>query len=316
MEDLQPDELASKVYKISPSKPQNYSPVLGSDIDADDNRPIDLTEHENEDGVDKISPISHNPSYKDHFQSRELASRLCYKLEKKLALPLDRPELAKQYAKIVARLSKLAKLDETLMEDIYELGLMSTLLSGTEKIVRYYPLLNESLHCIIPFLRSLTLRLRSVPMFVSRSGITFCMQALRMHMKYPEIRIHAIELLSTSIDHIIQVNNTKNSKFSREYTHHHLLLHGATSSIPELMKHFTETSYDLGTRRTLVVLHFLLLESKPEVASAMALMDRASLLRACLAALRHMSEPTQLLATKVIIGYLILSCFTSTYNLT
>eukprot|EP00602_Paraphysomonas_sp_CaronLab_P003692 CAMPEP_0185032458 /NCGR_PEP_ID=MMETSP1103-20130426/20562_1 /TAXON_ID=36769 /ORGANISM="Paraphysomonas bandaiensis, Strain Caron Lab Isolate" /LENGTH=406 /DNA_ID=CAMNT_0027568375 /DNA_START=645 /DNA_END=1865 /DNA_ORIENTATION=- len=148
--------------------------------------------------------------------------------------------------------------------------------------------------------------------FLNNQCLVFCLTSIRYFKHNASIRTQSLELISRIVDFIdgaVACDDTTQKAVERArrvddtaFIVHQFLLHGAASSLPNVLSTFLEASSDIGVSRVLKCIKFLLAETTNEVATTIAMNSRWSALRDCLTVLKRRMPESQLGAAVVITG--------------
>ena len=348
-DDLETADISTRVHNTRPHQEKVYSPIgrnhSGKKTTAEEYDEFnDYYEEEGGGGVDikyydsgrDVSP-SKKHKQKSSKQPKDLervqqqqhqrqldaaasdtpvgkAEKLFHKLSKKLSMVFEREDQTKAIIHLLIKLRQQYALDDEVLKEAFDRGLIQLLLSNAEKLYKFSTLVEEALNCVMPIVRIPALKVKVMPVLLQSGAVIFCMTAIRMfHTTNGNIRILAVELLSSLLDFVTtchmnpnDVNKKIKKHVSKNYVIHHLLLHGAASSYPSLLNIFIQSCSEISTQRILKCLTFVLTETPPDMSVTVAMNNRWALLRDLLSCIRTMG-PTVKVQAAVLLTRLVAS---------
>jgi hypothetical protein len=174
---------------------------------------------------------------------------------------------------------------------------------------------------MLPISRSPALKTKVANNLLKNGGLIFCMTAIRLfHKSNGNIRVYAVELLTQLLCFVDDCatlpeevmngrigagdrGDSRDKKHtSKNYVIHHLLLHGAASSLPSVLNLFLQSSSEISVRRTLKCLTFVLTETPPDMSVTVAMNNRWAMLRDLLSCLRNLNAEAKVEAAILLTG--------------
>jgi len=247
--------------------------------------------------------------------------------------PSEVPELT---GGVVAKLRKLHTLIVSdgehcdIAVTLIRANFFSTISFSATTILKFTTLTDEVLRVILPLIRLPPATRKSViAQLLSNGGIIFSLLALKKHMqKSSSVRVQALELLSTILEHVAKVDEEESSKQQQQGATnrmtgnkhpmlpqssqrstiqdavHQLLLHGAASTLCRLLTLSVSNQHEISVRRAISCLTILVLETPPDLATKLAGYENWSVIKALHTVLREMSLSARVDAAALLTGLL------------
>jgi hypothetical protein len=235
--------------------------------------------------------------------------------------------------------TKLRKLHKLIVSDsehcdiavtLIRANFFSTISFSATTILKFTSLTDEVLRVILPLIRLPPDTRKSViTQLLSNGGIIFALLALKKHMqKSSSVRVQALELLSTILEHVAKVEEEESGKQQQQATAnrttgnkhpmlpqssqrstiqdavHQLLLHGAASTLCRLLTLSVSNQHEISVRRAVSCLTILVLETPPDLATKLASYENWSVIKALHTVLREMSLSARVDAAALLTGLL------------
>jgi len=319
-DDLETADISTRVHNTRPHQDKIYAPI-GRRGEAhgsgDDHSPIGDQDHapkkrsnksrKQRKGVPEEVNLTPEPVEESAL---ERAERVFDKLSKKVSFVFERDDQARVIMGLLVKLQQQYALDDAVLDGVFRWGLLQLVLTNSEKIFKFGYLVEEVLNSIMPVVRVPSLKAKVNVCLVKSGALIFCMTAIRLfHKNNGNIRVQSVELLTAVLDfvaasqaHPTSVSSKIRKFVSKNYVIHHLLLHGAASSLPSLLSLFVQTSSDISIQRTLRCLTFVLTETPTSMSVTVAMNNRWGMLRDLLHCIRTMSPDVKVRAAVLLTG--------------
>lgn len=325
-DDLETADISTRVHNTRPHQDRIYSPIgrnnSGPKLCANDNSVVHTNTCEDDtnfhnSGKTMIHVKEKVPQHGEgdvgvgqvEKTPLEKAQKLFHKASKKFVV-FDREDQAKLIVNLLIKLRQQYTLDEEVLSESLRWGLLQMLLGNADKIYKHSNLMEEALNCVQPIVISPVLKDKALPILMKSGGLIFSMTAIRVfHRSSASIRLQAVELLTHLLGFVETCNKSPTPLSSalkqctsKSYVVHHLLLHGAASSLPALLDAFLRSSSEISVRRVLTCLTFLLTETPSDMAVTVAMNNRWAMLRDLLQVLRIMGPEAKRQAAVLMTG--------------
>lgn len=253
--DLSSAEISSRVYNARNGKPPQIKPLRGS------------SEDDNSSNL-RIAPVSDDPQIVDQTSPRvsketprrdlsKLQNRLFLKLNSLLQRRIDRADRAQEIASLLTKIRRQSSVD-VIIEKHSEHRFLIPLISSCDFFSRFEFLVEETLSFVLPLIRQEQNRQSLMDDILSSGALLFCFSSVRQFYSNPNIRTLGVELLSSSIDFILEISQDgrgsqlKDRKYaSQNFVIHELVLHGGATFLPMVLNLFFESHSEIGIRRVL-----------------------------------------------------------------
>jgi hypothetical protein len=258
--DLSSTEISSLVYNTRNVKVQQIKPLRVSSEDAQRQTPVldpELESRHKHELIDlnQTSPRSSKENPKK--DSSKIQNRLFLKLNSLLQRRIDRADRAQEIASILAKIRRQNSVD-VIIEKHFEHHFLISLISSCDFLIRFEFLVEETLSFVLPLVRQEQNRQSLLDDILSSGALLFCFSSVRQYSSNPNIRTLGVELLSSSIDFILEISHAdsdsqlKERKYaSHSFVTHELVLHGGATFLPIVLNLFLESHSEIGIRRVL-----------------------------------------------------------------
>ena len=277
-----------------------------------------VTENLNSQEKTQTSPSSSSSQYKSVSQQKhesaaaQLGAQLKFIIEKiisKLQKPVDSLGRAKLIVRYVRQLKAISADDASInivSSVLVNHNTLGYLMVSYQKLLRYPLLTDETLRCILPIVRQKsTLKNKLLHQLVDHGSAIFALNALRHFDQEQSIKVQALELLSSSIDFMIDPE--AESPVAVSDLIHQLILNGSTTTLPALLTYYSETRNEVSTRRAINCTSFMIRSSPQELTLTLVTVNNWAIVRALCISIHHFSRIAQVESAELMIGLIACS---------
>jgi hypothetical protein len=263
-QDLTHSEISSLVYNTRNVKVQQIKPVRCS---SDDDLIHSLVHHHDPTESRQhyeLPDVNHN--HPPPLDSKEVPKKDYSKIQKRLFSKLNsilqrRIDTADQAQEVTSILKKVRRQNsvDAIIEKHFEHHFLIPLISSCDFLIRFEFLVEETLSFVLPLIRQEQNRHLLMDDILSSGALLFSFSSVRHYSFNPNIRTLGVELLSSSIDFILEISRgdrsdspLKKRKYADpSFVPHELVLHGGSTFLPTLLNLFLESHSEIGIRRVL-----------------------------------------------------------------
>ena len=228
------------------------------------------------------------------------------KITSKLQKAVDSLGRAKLIVRYIRMLKGIASDDASIdivQAVLYNQNTLGYLMVQHHKLLRYALLVDESLRCILPIVRHKSaIKGKLFHQLVDHGAAIFALMSLRNFDQEQSIRVQALELLSSSID--FMVNPDSIIPMAIPDLIHQLILNGSTTTLPALLTYYCETRNEISTRRAINCISFIIRSSPQELTMTLVTVNNWAIIRALCISITHFSKIAQIEAVELLIGFL------------
>ena len=216
---------------------------------------------------------------------------------------LGRAKLIVRYIRMLKGIASDDVAIDVVQAVLYNQNAFGYLMVQHHKLLRYALLTDESLRCILPIIRhKSTMKNKLIHQLVDHGAAIFALTALRNFDQEQSIRVQALDLLSSSID--FMVNPDSIIPLAIPDLIHQLILNGSTTTLPALLTYYCETRNEVSTRRSINCISFIIRSSPPELTMTLVTVNNWAIIRALCICITHFSKIAQIEAVELLIGFL------------